>query len=72
MKVNAEEVKKGRESGWEVMRMWEYESELEEQVWELVQLHSSEYFGEREHRLCSNVPRMMFALDSKLLIVNNR
>ena len=54
--------------GWKVLRTWEYEADLEDVAWAIVRSMSSSYYDE-EQRLCANVSQMVFALDSKLLMV---
>lgn len=65
LKVRREDL---RTEGWKVLKVWEYEEELEGVVWDIITKNSSEYY-EREQRLCPNIAQMAFALDSKLLIV---
>lgn len=65
LKVRKEDL---RTEGWKVMKVWQYEEELEGVAWDIITKHSSEYF-EREQRLCPNIAQLTFALDSKLLIV---
>lgn len=64
LKCSRDEVK----DDWKVMKVWEYEAELESVVWQVLERMSSEY-GEREQRLCSNIAQMLYELDRKLLIV---
>lgn len=68
LKVGRGEMERGRKNGWKVLKAWEYEEGMVDEAWKVIEQYSSEHW-EKEQRLCSNVAQMMFALDSKLLMV---
>lgn len=64
----------GLKSRWEmvkfrVMRMFKYEEHLMEQVWQVVQHHSTPFFGAEDVRIVRNINQCMWDLESLLEIV---
>jgi hypothetical protein len=54
-----------------LVAMFEYEKEMEPRLWDIMNMHSTSYYGEAGDRLCSNASQLVADLQHELLMVRS-
>lgn len=68
-KIVKDEINKVYEKGWQVLQAFVYESDLEEQMWDIVKQHSHQHDDDKEdHRFSPNINQVIWQLTTILLI----